>query len=81
MQVSQPLVPLVDEFASRLFSELDYVQEGHNCERFNVCPDSALSCLSEVLCLCGDRPFASFFWHEEKSVQLLKVVYPVSVFW
>lgn len=38
MQVSQPLVPLVDEFASRLFAELDYVQEGHNCERFRVCP-------------------------------------------
>eukprot|EP00884_Botryococcus_braunii_P007201 jgi/Botrbrau1/16482/Bobra.0142s0076.1 len=34
-KVSQPLVPLVDEFASRLFSELDYVQEGHNCERFS----------------------------------------------
>ncbi|GFR42152.1 hypothetical protein Agub_g3004 [Astrephomene gubernaculifera] len=33
-QVSQPLVPLVDEFAARLFAELDYVQEGHNCERF-----------------------------------------------
>jgi len=28
------LVPLVDEFAARLFGELDYVQEGHNCERF-----------------------------------------------
>lgn len=33
-QVQQPLVPLVDEFAARLFSELDYVQEGRNCERF-----------------------------------------------
>lgn len=33
-QVSQPLVPLVDEFAARLFGELDYVQEGHNCEKF-----------------------------------------------
>lgn len=32
--VSQPLVPLVDEFAARLFAELDYVQEGHNAERF-----------------------------------------------
>jgi len=32
--VSQPLTPLVDEFASRLFGELDYVQEGRNCERF-----------------------------------------------
>lgn len=32
--LSQPLVPLVDEFAGRLFGELDYVQEGRNCERF-----------------------------------------------
>lgn len=32
--LSQPLVPLVDEFAGRLFGELDYVQEGKNCERF-----------------------------------------------
>lgn len=32
--VSQPLVPLVDEFAARLFAELDYVQEGQNAERF-----------------------------------------------
>lgn len=32
--LSQPLVPLVDEFAARLFGELDYVQEGQNCERF-----------------------------------------------
>ncbi|GIL77467.1 hypothetical protein Vretimale_2971 [Volvox reticuliferus] len=34
--ISQPLVPLVDEFAGRLFAELDYVQEGHNCERFQA---------------------------------------------
>ncbi|GBF89170.1 aarF domain-containing protein, chloroplastic [Raphidocelis subcapitata] len=33
-QISQPLVPLVDEFAARLFGELDYVQEGRNAERF-----------------------------------------------
>eukprot|EP00775_Hariotina_reticulata_P010322 gene10322-10479_t len=33
-QVSQPLVPLVDEFAAKLFSELDYVAEGKNAERF-----------------------------------------------
>ncbi|PRW44567.1 putative aarF domain-containing kinase chloroplastic [Chlorella sorokiniana] len=33
-QVSQPLVPLVDEFAARLFGELDYVQEGKNAEKF-----------------------------------------------
>jgi hypothetical protein len=33
-QVSQPLVPLVDEFAARLFGELDYVQEGRNAEKF-----------------------------------------------
>jgi predicted unusual protein kinase regulating ubiquinone biosynthesis (AarF/ABC1/UbiB family) len=32
--ISQPLTPLVDEFASRLFGELDYVAEGKNCERF-----------------------------------------------
>ncbi len=32
----QPLVPLVDEFAARLFTELDYVQEGANAERFQV---------------------------------------------
>ena len=32
--ISQPLVPLVDEFAARLFGELDYVQEGKNCETF-----------------------------------------------
>ena len=32
----QPLVPLVDEFAGRLFSELDYVQEGKNAELFEV---------------------------------------------
>jgi hypothetical protein len=33
-QISQPLVPLVDEFAARLFGELDYVQEGRSAERF-----------------------------------------------
>lgn len=32
--LSQPLVPLVDEFAGRLFGELDYIQEGRNCEKF-----------------------------------------------
>jgi hypothetical protein len=35
-QISQPLVPLVDEFAARLFGELDYVAEGRNCEKFQV---------------------------------------------
>jgi predicted unusual protein kinase regulating ubiquinone biosynthesis (AarF/ABC1/UbiB family) len=35
-QVSQPLVPLVDEFAARLFAELDYVAEGRNAEKFQV---------------------------------------------
>ena len=34
MQISQPLVPLVDEFAARLFGELDYEAEGRNAERF-----------------------------------------------
>lgn len=33
--ISQELTPLVDEFAARLFGELDYVAEGHNCERFS----------------------------------------------
>jgi predicted unusual protein kinase regulating ubiquinone biosynthesis (AarF/ABC1/UbiB family) len=32
--IQQPLLPLVDEFAARLFAELDYVQEGRNAERF-----------------------------------------------
>ena len=32
----QPLLPLVDEFAARLFGELDYIQEGHNAERFQA---------------------------------------------
>lgn len=32
--LSQPLVPLLDEFAARLFGELDYVAEGKNCEKF-----------------------------------------------
>ncbi|KAG7674837.1 hypothetical protein Ndes2526B_g07677 [Nannochloris sp. 'desiccata'] len=32
--LSQPLVPLVDEFAGRLFGELDYEQEGRNAEKF-----------------------------------------------
>ncbi len=35
-QISQPLVPLVDEFAARLFGELDYVQEGKSAEKFQV---------------------------------------------
>jgi aarF domain-containing kinase len=34
--IAQELTPLVDEFASRLFGELDYVQEGKNCERFTA---------------------------------------------
>jgi aarF domain-containing kinase len=33
--LTQPLVPLVDEFSARLFGELDYIQEGHHCERFS----------------------------------------------
>eukprot|EP00798_Chlamydomonas_sp_ICE-L_P023264 gene23264-30493_t len=45
-QISQPLVPLVDEFAGRLFAELDYVQEGHNCEKF----DSLYSSMPRVRC-------------------------------
>ena len=34
VQISQPLAPLVDEFAQRLFRELDYDQEGRNAELF-----------------------------------------------
>lgn len=34
--LSQPLVPLVDEFAARLFGELDYIAEGRNCEKFTA---------------------------------------------
>ena len=32
----QPLTPLVDEFAARLFGELDYLAEGRHAERFAV---------------------------------------------
>ena len=32
--ISQPLVPLVDEFADKLFKEMDYCAEGRNCEKF-----------------------------------------------
>ncbi|KAK9835785.1 hypothetical protein WJX74_007919 [Apatococcus lobatus] len=32
--IAQPLTPLVDEFAGRLFGELDYIAEGHHCEKF-----------------------------------------------
>ncbi|MEW5298504.1 MAG: hypothetical protein WDW36_001619 [Sanguina aurantia] len=35
-QISQPLVPLVDEFAGRLFGELDYLMEGKNAEKFQA---------------------------------------------
>ena len=34
VQISQPLAPLVDEFAQRLFRELDYVEEGRSAEHF-----------------------------------------------
>lgn len=34
LQVTQDLVPLVDEFAQRLFGELDYLAEGRSCEKF-----------------------------------------------
>ena len=34
VQISQPLAPLVDEFAQRLFRELDYEAEGRNAEQF-----------------------------------------------
>lgn len=32
----QELVPLVDEFAGRLFGELDYEMEGRSCEKFQA---------------------------------------------
>ena len=35
-QISQPLTPLVDEFAGRLFGELDYLAEGRSAERFQA---------------------------------------------
>ena len=34
IEVAQPFAPLVDEFAVRLFGELDYIKEGENCEEF-----------------------------------------------
>ena len=34
IEVAQPFAPLVDEFAVRLFGELDYLMEGANCEEF-----------------------------------------------
>lgn len=42
----QPLTPLVDEFAARLFGELDYVQEGLSAEKFQVgcCADCCGGC-------------------------------------
>jgi len=33
-QVRSDLVAILDEFGSRIFEELDYIQEGHNAERF-----------------------------------------------
>ena len=35
-QISQPLTPLVDEFAGRLFGELDYLADGRSAERFQA---------------------------------------------
>eukprot|EP00951_Prasinocladus_malaysianus_P045281 scaffold599936_cov34-Prasinocladus_malaysianus.AAC.1 len=32
--MTQDIVPLVDEFAKRLFGELNYIEEGKNCEKF-----------------------------------------------
>jgi len=34
--LAQALVPLVDEFAARLFGEVDYIAEGHASERFGA---------------------------------------------
>lgn len=33
-QVRSDLVGILDEFGSRIFEEMDYIQEGHNAERF-----------------------------------------------
>jgi predicted unusual protein kinase regulating ubiquinone biosynthesis (AarF/ABC1/UbiB family) len=33
-QIRSDLVGIIDEFASRIFEEMDYTQEGHNAERF-----------------------------------------------
>ena len=33
LPLTQPLVPIIDEFTSKLFGELDYVREGENCEQ------------------------------------------------
>ncbi len=33
-QVRSDLVAILDEFGSRIFEEMDYIQEGHNAERF-----------------------------------------------
>ena len=48
----QPLTPLVDEFAGRLFGELDYIQEGLNAERFQVSAMSLWNQLSDQHCSC-----------------------------
>ena len=34
--ITTPIVPLVDEFAKKLFAELNYVQEGKNAEKFQA---------------------------------------------
>ena len=34
LQITQKLVPLLDEFTAKLFGELDYVREGTNAEQF-----------------------------------------------
>ena len=47
MQI-QPLTPLVDEFAARLFGELDYLAEGKNAERFAVRTSHAFLCSMAV---------------------------------
>ena len=44
----QPLTPLVDEFASRLFGELDYVQEGLSAEKFQVGGTLFFSCQPQL---------------------------------
>lgn len=61
-QVSQPLVPLVDEFAARLFAELDYVAEGRNAEKFQVCARAQGSAEGRCRAI-GSVPLPARFLH------------------
>eukprot|EP00887_Chlorella_sp_A99_P005015 scaffold4.g5015.t1 len=56
--LSQPLVPLVDEFAARLFGELDYEAEGRNAGGFRPVgqPRAFLRCRCPALSLTSAPP-------------------------